>query len=212
MKNLLKSIFVSSFLFFSISSYSQFEAGLKFGISSIDVVSNGINVDNGIHNLKINLGEAEYGYHFGLYTRLSFLGIYLEPAVLFNSNSVNYQIDNFGESPIVGEILSEKYQNLSVPVLIGIKAGFLRLSLGPVAHVHIDSSSDLFNIDGYEQRFKDASYGIIGGIGLDIWKLRLDLQYEANLSEFGDHIVINGEEYSFGDQASRVLGTVSWRF
>ncbi len=212
MKNLLKSILLSSFLFLSVLCYSQFEAGLKFGISSIDVVSNGINVDNGIHNLEINLGEAVYGYHFGLYTRLSFLGIYLEPAVLFNSNSVNYQIENFGESPIVGEILSEEYQNLSVPVLLGIKAGILRLSLGPVAHIHIDSSSDLFNIDGYEQRFKEANYGIIGGLGLDLWKLRLDLQYETNLSDFGDHIVINGEQYSFGDQASRVLGTVSWRF
>lgn len=192
--------------------FSQFEVGVKAGLNSTDVLSEGIMVNNGPHHFKLSLNEASYGFQMGFYTRLSFLGIYLEPNVFFNSSKNSFRLDNFGEGEITGTIFSESYHHLDIPIFLGMKAGILRLQLGPVAHIYMDSSSDLFNIDGYEQKFKTATYGIQGGIGLDLWKIRLDLNYEANLSKFGEHITINGEEYSFGDNPSRLIANIGWKF
>lgn len=191
---------------------AQFEIGIKAGLSSTDVVSEGIMINENGKHFQLSLDEANYGYHVGLYTRVSFLGIFIEPSFLLTSTETNFNLKSFGETDIVGTVFSESYQNLDIPLLIGMKVGFLRMQVGPVAHIFLSSSSDLYDISGYEQRFADATYGIQGGVGLDIWKFRIDINYEANLSAFGEHITIDGIPYSFGDNPSRIIASVGWKF
>jgi len=96
--------------------------------------------------------------------------------------------------------------------MVGIKMGPLRLQGGPVAHIFLNSASDLTAINGYAQKFRDASYGLQGGIGLDIYKFRLDVNYETNLSIFGDHISIDGEDYDFDQRPGRLIVSVGMKF
>ena len=208
----MRTILILAIALFTNFIHAQIEFGLKAGLNSIDLVSNGIKINNNGQVLDIDFKNSEYGHHIGLYTRAKFLGIYVEPAFIFNSNKVNYSITDYSEDGPVTEIFSEKYYNLDIPLMVGIKAGILRLYGGPVAHLHVASSSDLFDIKDYDQKFKDATYGYQAGFGFDIWKLRLDIAYEGNLSSFGEHISIGGNEYSFGQSASRVIGTVGYKF
>lgn len=208
----MRIILILAFALFTTFINAQFEFGIKAGLNSIDLVSDGIEINNNGQVLDIDFKNSEYGHHIGLYTRVKFLGIYVEPAAIFNSNKVNYTITDYSEDGPVTEIFSEKYYNLDIPLMVGIKAGILRLYGGPVAHLHIASTSDLFELKDYDQKFQDATYGYQAGFGFDIWKLRLDLSYEGNLSSFGNHISIGGNEYSFGQSASRVLGTVGYKF
>lgn len=208
----MRTILILAIALFTNIIHAQIEFGLKAGLNSIDLVSNGIKINNNGQVLDIDFKNSEYGHHIGLYTRAKFLGIYVEPAFIFNSNKVNYSITDYSEDGPVTEIFSEKYYNLDIPLMVGIKAGILRLYGGPVAHLHVASSSDLFDIKDYDQKFKDATYGYQAGFGFDIWKLRLDIAYEGNLSSFGEHISIGGNEYSFGQSASRVIGTVGYKF
>lgn len=191
---------------------AQIEFGLKAGLNSLDLISEGIDVNNGSTKLKINFRDAAYGHHAGLYSRIHFLGIYVEPAAIFNSNTVNYEITDYSEGEVLTLLFNEQYYNLDIPFMVGIKAGILRLYGGPVAHIHLSSTSDLTQFSNYGQKFKDASYGYQAGFGFDIWKLRLDLAYEGNLSHFGDHITIDGQNYSFGQRASRILGSIGYKF
>jgi Outer membrane protein beta-barrel domain len=197
---------------YTLLSHAQVEFGIKAGLNSIDFVSEGITIKNGVSDLKIDYQNAEYGHHLGLYTRVKLLGIYVEPAFLFNSNKVNYKLTDYKEGQAVTQIFHEKYNTLDIPLVVGIKAGIIRLYGGPVAHLHINGTSDLVNFKSYSQKFKDANYGYQAGFGFDIWKLRLDVAYEGNLTAFGDHINIDGTAYSFGTAASRVLGTVGYKF
>lgn len=208
----MRTILILAIALFTNFINAQIEFGLKAGLNSIDLVSNGIKINNNGQVLDIDFKNSEYGHHIGLYTRAKFLGIYVEPAFLLNSNKVNYSITDYSEDGPVSEIFSEKYYNLDIPLMVGIKAGILRLYGGPVAHLHVASSSDLFAIKDYDQKFKDATYGYQAGFGFDIWKLRLEIAYEGNLSSFGEHISIGGNEYSFGQSASRVIGTVGYKF
>ncbi|MBK7008161.1 MAG: outer membrane beta-barrel protein [Saprospiraceae bacterium] len=207
-----KLLFSLTLLFYSALSYGQFEVGIKGGLNSLDLISDGIEVSNGLNKLKIDFRDASYGHHLGLYARVSFLGLYVEPSALFNSNRVNYQLTEYSEGQVITKLFNEKYYSLDLPVMVGIKAGIFRLYGGPVAHLHISSTSDLTNFSSYHQKFKDASYGYQAGFGFDIWKLRLDVAYEGNLTAFGDHINIDGQSYNFGQSASRVLGTVGYKF
>jgi hypothetical protein len=207
-----RSLFSLIFLLFSVCSFGQIEFGIKAGLSSYDLANEGFLINNGDKQVEWNISNAGYGHHFGIYTRLSLLGVYLEPALLFNSNRVSYDITEYSESGVFTKVKNEKYNQLDIPVMAGIKLGVLRFQGGVVGHLFINSISDVVDFKGYDQRFKTGSYGWQAGVGLDIWKLRMDLNFEGNLDKFGDHITINGQDYAFEDRPSRLLLTLGYKF
>ncbi len=209
----MKQLILTGFAFLLyVTSYAQFEFGIKAGLSSYDLAKDGIIITNGNQNLEWNIKNAGYGHHFGIYTRLTVFGVFLEPSFLFNSNTVNYDIKTYGEKGVFNTLKSEKYNNMDIPLIAGIKLGVLRFQGGVVGHFFINSISDVVDIKGYEQRFKSATYGWQAGTGLDLWKLRLDLMFEGNLDKFGDHITIGGNSYSFANSPSRLMLTMGYKF
>lgn len=211
----MRRLLLSMTLILSASHvFGQIEFGLKAGVSTLDLTDSELSITTpSAEALKLSIADANYGFHFGLYSRIKLLNIYIEPAVLFNSSQINYTLQEgiFDES-VVTTTKTEKFEKLDIPVLVGIKMGFLRLQAGPVARLHINSISDLTDIDGYSQRFKSATYGFQLGAGLDILNVRLDVNYEGNLSKVGDHIVIDGESYTFGESPSRLVASIGYRF
>jgi len=195
-------------------SYGQIELGLKAGVSSMDLTDHSLYaIGSGNTNISLAIEEATYGYHFGVYGRVGLLGVYLEPAILFNSSQVNYKLrEHIFDTGVIETAKSEKYQSLDLPLMVGYKLAFLRLSAGPVAHVHLNNVSELTDIEGYSQKFENATYGYRVGAGIDILKVRIDVQYEGNLSEYGDHINIDGQSYSFGENPARLIATLGYRF
>jgi len=209
----MKHTLVFALLLLSQISFGQFELGIKTGISSYDLVEESILIPNGDQNIHLSVADAGYGFHFGLYTRISIANIFIEPSFLFNSSTVDYNLDQeIFDTGVVSTIRSETYNNLDIPLLIGMKIGFLRIQGGPVAHIYIDSASELTSIDGYSQNFKEATYGLQGGIGLDILKLRIEVNYETNLSQFGDHITIGNTNYSFDERPGRIIASLGFKF
>lgn len=197
-------------LFASHGSVAQVEFGIKAGLNSIDLITDDIIIGDGSYEIQYR--KASYGHHFGIYTRLKIFGIYAEPAAIFNSNTVTYNIKQYSENGVIDLLRNETYNKLDVPLMIGVKAGIVRIFGGPVAHIHIGSTSDLLDINGYSRLFKDAEYGYQAGFGLDIKKVRLEIAYEGNLSNFGNHISFGGQKYSFSDAASRLIGSVGYAF
>jgi hypothetical protein len=208
-----KMMILMMFSFWSVSSFAQFEFGFKAGLSSMDLVTNPIMTpeNNGMH-YELIFNEASYGHHFGVYTRLEFLGMYLEPSVLFNSFKTDYTLNSYSEIGVTRNVFTESYRQINVPVMFGMRSGFFRMYLGPVMNYHLGSSSQLFTNEGIQRAFKESTYGYMAGIGLDIWKLRVDVSYMGNLSSFGDEFIIGGQSYSFSDRASRIMATVGYRF
>lgn len=192
----------------SQAGYSQFEIGLQAGMHSLDLTSGAIALPGTSDNSSLDFKEARYGFQFGLYTRLSLLGLFVQPSFMLNSTSVDYTLAGNGEGGPISAAVNERYNKLDIPLVVGLKLAAIRLYGGPVAHLHISSSSDLFSFRGYGQKFKNANYGFRAGAGVDLWKLRFDVSYEGNLSKFGDHITIDDQQLSFDDSASRLLMTI----
>lgn len=211
MKKLM--LFVLCLLFTQIS-FAQFKFGVRAGMSTTDVKPSELLIKNGndLDELGIALEDAKYGLHFGFFAQANIGHFFIQPEVLFNSNSIDYTVRDFSVDKTATFIRNEKFQNLDIPLMIGYKLGPLRLQGGPVAHVFINSSSELFEFDEYDQNFKDLTWGYQAGVGLDIWKFVLDFKYEGNFQKFGDHLVFFGNEYEFDDSPGRMVASLGIAF
>ena len=199
---------------FSASTWvgSQAILGIKGGIASVDVTPSDLVVfsENDVEDLRISIQDAKYGIHLGLFVQVRLGSFFLQPELLFNSNTVDYRIEDIQTGNV--SILDENYQTLDIPFIIGLRAGPLRVGGGPVGHVFLNNTSDLFDLDGYETDFENITLGWQAGIGLDFWKLHLDLRYEGNLTQFGDHIVFHDQTYEFDDKPSRIIASIGVSF
>jgi hypothetical protein len=211
----MKKIFgFGVFLFLCIGSLkAQIRIGLKFGASSNNLLTQPIAID-GQHDysdLSLALRNAHYGIHAGLFSQIKLAGFFIQPEILFNSTGADYNITELGQKPIT-IIKRESYQNLDIPVLMGIKLGPLQLGAGPVGHVHLQSTSELFDIQGYSQKFKEFTYGYQAMGALVIGKLYLDVRYEGNFSNLGDHFQFFGKSYAFDRSPTRIIGSIGIAF
>ncbi len=195
-------------LSFAIYSNAQIRFGFRAGLSSSQLNSETIE-QNGV---SVAIKDANYGYHLGVFGRAK-LGEhwYLQPEAVFNSTSVDFQVTDFGEG-FMDEVLTEKYRNLDIPLMVGYKLGPLRAEAGPTGHIYVASNSELEEIGSYDRRFNDFNLGYQAGLGLDIWKVTLDLRYEGNFQKFGEHMTIGGEQINFSQRPARWLMTVGFSF
>ncbi|WP_235293307.1 porin family protein [Portibacter lacus] len=191
---------------------AQFEYGLRLGMSTQDVNTEALSLqNNSFSDLKISLGEASYGYHVGLYTQFKLAGITISPEITLNSNTYEYRLNEFNESGGVEKIIQDQYQYVDIPILFGIKLGPLRAYAGPEAHYFINSFSKLADENGFEEQVTKLQYGAIAGAGLNVGKLRLDVRYELNFSNFEDHILYNNEGLDFNSDDSRLIFSLGYK-
>lgn len=211
----MKKIIVFGICLFSMIQFAkaQLRAGLKFGVSSDNLITNYINVpgQSDFADLKLALHHANYGVHGGVWAQLKLFGIFVQPEIMLNSSSAAYTLTQLGNKP-VDIIKHETYNHLDVPILLGVKLGPLQLGAGPVGHAFISSSSDLFTVNGYSQTWKRMTYGYQANVALVIGKLYFDVRYESNFSKFGDHFTFYGKQYSFDQSPARVIGNLGFAF
>ncbi len=148
----------------------------------------------GISQTKISLkkgnftpGDAETGYHIGLFARLGGGGLYVQPEVLYTQTSGSFVFN--GPSPGNNSSFSADFNRLDIPVMVGFKLfKILRVQAGPIASIDINSEiKDTFDVI-QEVDFKSSTLGYQAGIGVDIGNLYLDAKYEGGLGSITDNI------------------------
>ncbi|MCB0705043.1 MAG: PorT family protein [Saprospiraceae bacterium] len=192
---------------------AQLSFGLKAGVGTTDVDVTALKVGQGAADeLVFQLENANFGLHAGIFIQAKIGSFLIQPEVLFNSSSADFRVTDNRSGQMVENILREKYQNLDIPLMMGFKLGPVRLMGGPVGHIFLQSESELTSVDGYEQMFDKLTYGWQAGLGIDIWKIMIDLRYEGNFDNYGNHISVGGTHYSFDKAPSRIIGSIGFRF
>ncbi|TVR82420.1 MAG: PorT family protein [Saprospirales bacterium] len=209
-------LFVLTFLLiFTASSYGQVNIGIRAGLATTQLDASEIIVRDSeeVDQLVLRLKEINYGIHIGLMFRFQINNFYIQPEFLYNSHSVEYEMEDLLGPEFADLVLTERFQNLDIPLLFGLKFGFFRINAGPVGHIQLSSASDLVDFsDDYKQRFKDMTLGYQAGLGFDIWNIHLDFRYEGNFSKYGNHIEFFGNRYDFSDSPSRLIGSIGFVF
>lgn len=169
-----------------------------------------IRLKNGIDSFKLKLNDANYGFHFGIWARLKISGFYIQPEVSFNSSKVEYKFTKINTT--LDSVRNETFRNLDIPLMVGTKLGSFRINAGPVAHIRISGTSDLTNTAGYAEKFKSSTWGYQAGIGFDAGKVGIDLRYEGNFDNFGNHLTFGGKTYEFSKTPSRFIASAAIAF
>ncbi len=200
MKRILLTAVVALFAF---QIFAQVKVSLRAGFSNAWVETN--NVITG--NDTIGLSKLKGGYHIGFATQLKIKKFFIQPEVLFNSNTAEFSLSKDG----VRSALKDRYTNMDIPVIMGYKTGSFRVGAGPVGHVNLNRKSELLQQGGLSEAMKKLSYGYQAGIGLDLWKVQLDLKYEGNFDDFDSFINFDNNQ-NLSNAPSRVIFTVGYIF
>jgi hypothetical protein len=184
----------------SIPVFSQLKFGIKGGAETTKTPT--YDVQTGANNIQ-EFEDASWGFHAGLFARITLLGFYLQPEAVFASNSFDYNVTTVSGT----QLMSQKFNRLSVPVLVGFKLGPLRLNAGPAASIQIGSPKALINDPNFENMYKGAVFGYQAGVGIDLLKrLTLDVRYAGSLGEkFGDAVSIGSQTFKLDYGKSSIL-------
>lgn len=189
----MKKIFVIVFVaLMATPAFSQLKFGIKAGGQSTSFPD--YTLGSGAATVDA-LADASWGFHAGLFTRITVLGFFVQPELVFATNSFEYNVKEVASDP--GTIVSQKFNRLSIPVLVGFKLGPLRLNAGPAASIQLGSPEDLISDPNFSEMYKGAVWGYQAGVGLDLLKkFTLDARYAGSLGDkYGDSVTINGQSF-----------------
>ena len=209
-------IYIALFVIMSLQTgFSQLEAGIKAGASTMQYINGDfqslILQNESQQDYRISIEDVNFGYHVGLYSRLTVWKIFLQPEVVINSNSVNYKIEDLQVSS-ADQFFKEQYTSLNVPLVMGLKFGWFNIQGGVSGHIPLIQVSELKNLDGYSVTPESFTYSYLGGIGIDIWRFRFDLRYELSTNFFGEHINYKGNKFHFPSKADRLMVGIGYEF
>ncbi len=176
MKNLL---FTFAFLSFALSAFSQdFTIGPKVGISQTTLDLSKENFES---------GDAKFGYHVGLFSRIGFGGFFVQPEILYTQTKAQFSFEEMGSSS--SSEFESSFNRLDVPVMVGFKLfNFLRLQAGPIASFDVNSELKDAGDDVRNADFKKSTIGYQAGLGFDIGNLIIDAKYESSLGNISDNM------------------------
>lgn len=182
-----------------------FQLGVRGGVSSYNV--NYQDFTN-INNIKLE-SSSDLGMHLGFYGRIQVLGFYVQPEFLYTRTGSQITITTLGNTTTS----DLSFQRLDVPVLVGKRFfGVLRANTGPVFSSLLRADLTEGNIKGnISDAYRNNTVGFQVGVGVDIWKLVLDLKYEGSLGKFGESISTGGQNFVTDARPSQWLLSVGYR-
>ncbi len=184
---------------------SQLRYGLRGGVNTAYFNAKDVITDE---NVRIStLNDATLGFHVGAMAQVNFLGMFIQPELLFSSIGSEVRVVDL-EDDAVSRIRSQNYSKLDFPVLVGKRFGPARVGIGPVGTIMLSTNSELNEL-GYREKFNSATFGYQIGIGLDVLsRFALDVKYEGNLSRLGNGIMIGGQEQEFDLRSRQIILSV----
>lgn len=196
-----------------LPAFSQVKFGLKAGLSTTNIKMEDIKtLTSGETEYVVDaIKGANYGFHAGAFVRFSMLGLYVQPELLFASRTDEYNVTEL-DNPTV--VVKQQFNELDIPIMLGLKIGPLRLNAGPSARLLLNSPKDLIDDPDFNSMYNSLTFGYQAGIGVDIIKrLTLDLRYEGSLQKYQTQIQnVAGDKFNLDDRPNAFLVSVGLMF
>ncbi len=201
MKNL--SIFSLFFiLLFAFSANAQTKFGFKTSYTHFltqEEISYAA-IDSRSITHEVSFIEMTPAKSLGIFTQSNMGFLFFQTEALYSQHSNKFQVKSYVNDDIDGQILSEDYKNLDLNIVAGINKNNWRFGVGPKFHVNLDVTSDLNQLDFYQERRKSVTQGFQGLVGYNFGRMHVDLRYERDFSTVGNHIFFNDEKAAFSNK------------
>ena len=214
MSRVYRLLAAGALLLFGTAAHAQVgvRVGVRAAVTTSDVSTDEVRFNSLGRDFGLALEDASYGYQGGLFVQIRAAKLIVQPEVLFNAERNDYRLREFTSAGVVSTLREERYQYLDVPVMVGYKVGPLRLQGGPVGHAFLNSTSELEGLANYEAAFDRFTFGYQAGLGIDLWKVLLDVKYQGGLAGVGDHLRFDGQEVRYSERAGRLVMAVGLSF
>ena len=169
----MRKIFLLSLLAFSSAAFGQSRWGLRTGLN---YTLNAVQLDQAVSSAQgIFEGTVpDNGYHLGVYGR-QFLGdqLYASGSAIYGKDIqiINQTVD--------GMTTTSRFDHQFVQLDAGLGVRLLKFARaeGGIHFINAIGNS------AYSQTFESPTAGYNLGLGVDVWKLSLDLVYYASLQD-----------------------------
>lgn len=177
--------------------------------------------------------DKSSGYHAGVWLRVKVpvVGLYVRPELNYTNLSSEYIIGYPSAGPLSAGNATAKFElnKIDVPVLLGFKVlKFGNIFIGPnfqyltKSELTIAASDPLISsINSTNDEIdQEISVGLVAGVGLEVWKLGLDVRLETGFNIPDEEITttdatsaINGIAAALGNQKpNQVIVSLSYKF
>ena len=163
-----------SFLFFTAASQAQsFKIGIKAGVD--------MNKISG----KAFSESFSYGYQAGVFSEIGITKKFsLQPEVIFSQVNVD-TASGFKELYNFDNVSKAKLSYVKIPILLSFRPNpFVSLQVGPQFSKLIDNNKSL--VQNGSSVFKEGDFSMVGGLQLQISKIRVYGRYAVGLDNLND--------------------------
>jgi hypothetical protein len=212
-----KLLVIALVVLISIPAISQIKFGLKAGVSTTNLSMPSIKtITSGTTTFTVDaLTAAKYGFHGGAFVRLTLLGVYIQPELLFTTRTNEYSVKDVSGVPTDAIKVVQNFNKLDIPVMVGFKLGPLRLNAGPAASLLINSPKEIISDPKFKSMYSRMTIGYQAGLGFDLLKLlTFDLRYEGSLKKYQNQIeaLAGGKKFNLDDRANAFIFSVGIMF
>lgn len=181
--------------FSQLLSAQSFVLGVKAGLNrgSLSTDISGLSED------------ANYGFVAGAFTRVGILGFFAQPEFQYNQRRGTISNANFSSTQTLTYI--------DVPLLVGKKVlGLVRFCAGPNLQFLMNATQSGDNDPNFSKaNFNDFALGGIAGVGVDIFKVAIDIRYDFSISNLGKEIEVNGQSFDYGTRSGMWQLTIGYK-
>jgi len=167
------------FFIISLNAFSQFEYGIKGGISFNSNLNISANIES-ISNPNINIFESRNGQHIGVFLKLTINDFFIRPELIYSKikNSYDVPIVIINKSNIVTDFNQHK---IDIPMMFGYKVfGLANIFAGPRFEFIRGVSYDNIDLDDLKNQY---TLGLQYGIGLKFGEFEFDLRAERGFTK-----------------------------
>lgn len=173
----MKKLILAALIFCGGTAIAQSTYGIKGGLNygATGEYENFSQVTGDASSIED--GNNKTGYHLGIFGKLEFLGIFLQPELVYTSLNTEYNSFDY------------KIDKIDAPILVGVNIiGPLNIKAGPSFQYILDNKLEgpSFNISEVDD---EITMGYQLGAGINLGRLGIDLRYESAFKEnnaFGD--------------------------
>lgn len=168
---------------------------------------------------------------FGVFARVTIKGFVVQPELLYFKSGKVMEINALGDNWGIGNLIPDpkitiNQANLALPVFLGYQFVStpllkMRANVGPVFYFAVGKTEYVYpNITGGESTevtknpvTEKMTLGGAFNLGIDIWRLTLDVNYSLGLTKVFDNTVsIAGYEFETGNNTKQNIFTVTLGF
>lgn len=209
-----KLVIIAIAAFLTLPAFSQFKFGVKAGASTTSVtMADAIQVSSGTKTYTVeSLEGMNFGFHGGVFGRISILMLYVQPELLFSTRTNEYKVTDVVAATT--EDVKQSFNKIDIPVMVGVKLGPARINAGPVGSFLINSPRELIDDPALETIYGKMSIGYQAGVGIDLLgKLTVDLRYEGSLKKYQNQIENKaGTSFNLDDRPNAFLLSIGLMF